>query len=41
MTLLRVMAGPGPATHVFTPAATQVVGNPARPGHDSRAGRRP
>lgn len=38
MTLLCVMAGPGPATHVFTPAATQVVGKRAKPGDDRNAG---
>jgi hypothetical protein len=37
MTLLRGTAGPGPTTHVFTPAATQTVGNRAEPGGDRKA----
>jgi hypothetical protein len=40
MTLLRVMAGPGPAADVFTPEATQVVANRAQPGRDRSAGGR-
>ena len=39
---LRVMAGRGPATHVFLWAPQQVVGGPVKPGHDTgRTGLRP